>query len=140
MSPEVIDSFAKAFIGLMVGIALFFVRDFRRTRIENKLSEETVAPKTHKVGIEALDVQILAMSKAWELERKSLERRIQSLEDELVETNSELENEKSESDVRRRDLREARRELKETRDALEEVRAELRAIQVSWTTRGDGNA
>jgi septal ring factor EnvC (AmiA/AmiB activator) len=140
MSDQIINTAITAFLGMMATVVIFLLRDWRRTRIENKLSEKTIVPKANRVGIEALDAQILAMGKAWDQERVSLNRRIEALEEELNETREERDTAQLELNSAKRELRDKRRELIETKEALDEVRTELRTMRVSWTTRGDGNA
>lgn len=90
MSPEVIDALWKAGIGLLVAVILYSIKDYRRTRIENELASETVEPRARKANIEQLDAQILAMSKAWDEERASKDRRIADLEKQFEEASTKL--------------------------------------------------
>lgn len=90
MSPELIDWIWRAVIGLVIGLILYAVKDWRRTRAENRLAEATHQPKVNKTGIEALEAQILAMSQAWDEERASKDRRITALKEEQGETKDKL--------------------------------------------------
>lgn len=85
MSPELINWIWRAVIGLVVGLVLYAVKDWRRTRAENRLAEATHQPKVNKTGIEALEAQILAMSQAWDQERASKDRHVKELLLELTE-------------------------------------------------------
>lgn len=87
---DVIDLLWKSGIGLFVGLVLYAVKDWRRTRLENELAEETLGPKAKKAGIEALETQILAMSSAWDHERESKNRQIKDLETELTRSKERL--------------------------------------------------
>jgi hypothetical protein len=69
----------------VIGLLLYAVKDWRRTRAENRLAEATHQPRVNKTGIEALEAQIIAMAKAWDEERISKDRRITELQTELGE-------------------------------------------------------
>lgn len=80
MNPDLIDWIWRAAIGLVIGLILYGVKDWRRTKLENDLAADTNQPKARKVGIETLESQILTMAKAWDYERDSKNRQITDLE------------------------------------------------------------
>lgn len=91
MSGGLTEWIWRAGIGLLIALVLYFVKDYRKSKIENDLAEETKQPTVKKVGIEALESQILAMSKAWDEERLSKDRQIGELKQQHSECRERIE-------------------------------------------------
>lgn len=115
MNPTLTDWIWKAVIGLVIGLILYAVKDWRKTRNENELAEETKQPKVKQAGIEALEAQILAMSRAWEEERKSKNEQIKDLKDQHANC--------------RERIASAEDTIEELRDQGEAMKAELTGLK-----------
>jgi chromosome segregation ATPase len=89
LTTGIVDLLWKGAIGFVAALLLYVIRDRRRTKLENDLTEKTQEPKAKKIGLETLELQIVAMSSAWNHERESKDRQIQELEESLSEERKE---------------------------------------------------
>lgn len=125
MSPELQDWVWRAAIGLVIALILYGVKDWRKTRNENELAEETRQPKVARAGIETLEAQILAMSKAWEEERASKDRQIDELKEQHADCRQRIDRAEEAVTQAQEKMREAQEKMAEMAKELEKFRRQL---------------
>lgn len=128
MSPDLVDWIWRAAIGLVIALVLYAVKDWRKVRLENELAEGQQEPKVKKAGIEALESQILAMSKAWEEERASMNRRIEELLARLAECDQIVEDKKAQLAAAEATIAEMRRQASEMQAKLATFQEQLERL------------
>lgn len=77
------------FLGILVKLAVDWIRGYRKDRADDELAEGSVAPTLAERNLSALDAQIVVLGKAHAEERASYERRIVALEKDVARLTSE---------------------------------------------------
>lgn len=77
------------FLGILVKLAMQWIRGRHTDRAENDLAAGSVAPTLAERNVSALDAQLVVLEKANAAERASYERRIKALESDVSRLTAE---------------------------------------------------
>lgn len=129
MSPDLAGILLQVVLGGgLLGAGWAYWRERRKNRAEGiqaealaEVAHETVLSEVARVGISALEAQIVAMQRAWDLERSSTDRRLTAA-DKRIEyleiDNTRLRDDRAIQDRLIRELREEIERMQVNLDAL----------------------